>query len=267
MKTNRFLVAFVFVSFLVFAPVAFGDTIAYVSWTAINNSQVWKIDVDTSEITVLNAACPDTSMRIGISPLDNNLYGVSSGTSGGTWEINQTTGEITSVWGPKNCAAIAFASDGTLYTHSGARQKLASYDLENQTGGTFGNALPQIFPILSGFAINSQDQAIMVDNYKKFYSVNLSTGDFTDIGKPSGLTWILRGLDYDSSDQLIGCSDYGIYRIDIGSMSTTQLMSFTPPTSDWHVNGIATANVPEPATITLLITGLFAGRLLLLRRR
>jgi hypothetical protein len=210
-------------------------------------------------------------MHIGISPLDDNLYGVSSGPIDGpgcNWEIDPITGSISSVWGPPvNCGTIAFDPDGLLYTHRGSRSQLGYYDLVNQTGGTFGTELPQMFGILCGLAINSSGEAIACSNYKKFYSVDLSDGDFTLIGTMSGLASSLRGIDYDSSDRLVAFCDDGIYSIDIESMSATTLMSFTPPITGAQGQGIAFANVPEPTTMTLLVTGLLVGSSRLFRRR
>ena len=88
---------------------------------------------------------------------------------------------------------MAFAPDGELYTHTGQRQKLAKYDIVHQTGGSFGIALPTGFPNPFGFAINNEGEAIVVDNYQGFYSVNLSNGAFTTIGSVAGLVLGLMG--------------------------------------------------------------------------
>lgn len=270
MKTKWFLriLVCVVLSSLSFTSSAFGELIAYASWSYGTNSKLWKIDLDTGAITVLGEGYPQTYVHIGISPADNNLYGVSSDPSGHTWEIDTTTGVFTSIWGPKNIAAVAFAPDGTLYTHGGARQKLSSYNLDAQTGGAFGNALPQTFPILAGLAINSQGQAIAGDNQKRLYSVNLTTGDFTSLGTVAGLPFSLRGLDYDDSDRLVAFFDTGLYSINVNSMSSTKLMSLTAPTGSsggYQGQGIAFANVPEPSTLILLVTALTTG--VLFRRR
>lgn len=267
MKTSWFLRIFVcvLVSSLLFASRASAELIAYASWSYTTNSKLWKIDLDTGAITVLGEGYPQTYVHIGVSPVDSNLYGVSSFTNGGTWEIDPMTGVFSSVWGPKNIAAIAFAPDGTLYTHGGARQKLSSYDLDAQTGGAFGNALPQTFPILAGFAINSQGQAIAGDNQKRLYSVNLTNGDFTSLGTVAGLPFSLRGLDYDDSDRLVAFFDTGLYSINVSGMSSTKLMSLTAPTGGFQGQGIAFVNVPEPSTMVLLIAALTTG--VLLRRR
>jgi len=281
MKTNRFLVAFVFVSFLVVAPAAFGDTIAYVSWSysalPSPNSLIWKVDLDTQEITTVASFSQSqmSSLKIAVSPIDNKLSAMSSGTGTNLWEIDPTMGTISPVWGISPCGVMAFAPDGELYTHTGQRQKLAKYDIAQQTGGSFGIALPTGFPNPFGFAINNEGEAIVVDNYQGFYSVNLSNGAFTTIGSVAGLpSPTIRGLacDYDT-DRFIGVSDYGIFNIDIDTMTATQLMSFTPPvgangTTNYQGRGIAIeSSVPEPTTATLLMSGLIVASLRRFRHR
>ena len=273
MKTNRFGV-FAVVSFLAvfsaFAPGVRGDTIAYVSWiknTSPFPSMVQQVDLDTGAITTIGTYSQEP-MQIAFSPADHNLYAVVSGSAyGGTWEIDPTTGSITSVWGPKNLPAIGFAPDGTLYAHGGAGQYLSKYDLADHTGGTFGNKLPLTFHgLLGGIAIDSSGDAFTATQYQHLYSVNLTDGDLTDLGIPKGMPFGVRSMAYDSSDRLLACFDTGIYSIDVGSMTTTKIMSLTAPTG-FMGQSFAVASVPEPATATLLITGLLAGSAMLRRRR
>ncbi len=273
MKTNRFFAVVVSVSLfcLLFASRASGDTIAYISWSKLSNpglcTILWEVDVDTQAITVMGDSYPQLGMKLAVSPMDHNLYGVSTGTDAGTWEIDPTTGSITSVWGPKNCIAVGFDLEGLLYTHNGAGSSLASYDLVNQTGGTFGTQLPKTWQgILGGLAIDSPGEALTATDRKHLYRVDLSDGNFTDLGIPTGMPFTIRGMDYDDSDRLLAFFDTGIYNINTSSMTATKLMSLTAPTG-FYGQGFAVADVPEPSTITLLIAGLLTGGTMLRRRR
>lgn len=280
MKTNWFVLVFVLVFLGFSAPGALADTIAYVSWSypgSPNNTLIWRVDLDTHDTTTLASYSGSTlsSLKIAVSPTDNKLYAMASGAGNNLYEIDKETGAINSFWGISPCGIMAFGPDGELYTHTGQRQKLAKYDIVNRTGGTYGIALPTAFPNPFGFAINNEGEAIVVDNYQGFYSVNLSNGAFTTIGSVSGLgSPMMRGLacDYDT-DKFYGISDYGIFNINVDTMSATQLMSFTPPlgpngTTYYQGRGIAIeSSVPEPTTAALLVSGIAALGFRRFRRR
>ena len=181
-----------------------------------------------------------------------------AGGTGGTkdiWKIDTSSGVGTLLGNTTRLIHnLAAKADGTLFGNGliWDNEQLLSITTDSGLDTIVGSLSPYVS--MRAFAIDGAGNGVGWDSGANWlFDIDLTDASTSSIGLLSGS---FKALDYGSDGTLYGWNGSQLLDIDMNSVSSTLLKSFS-------VSGDAFTVIPEPATLSLLAL----GGLALLRRR
>jgi hypothetical protein len=216
-----------------------------------------------TQIGTLNLPAGDAIYGMGFGA-DGNLYGLDSDPDANLWQINPATAAVTEVGTTDQSAAGATAdAAGTMFALS--QDISANYFTLTPpststnviaTTGYSAAGLAAVTPDGSAFYITVQSNT---SPYDDLASVNVSTGEVTDIGS-TGYTPD-TGLFVDGTLYGFDTSSNAIVTLDTTTGAGTYVATYNLPDGENIVAAALPVAVPEPAGIAVLaFAGLALGR-------
>ncbi len=230
---------------------------APILWIDDANGTIGRVDVATGTPTLVGSSGVALT-DIGFDP-SGNLWGISFTN---LYSINKATGAATNVGllGLSGANALVFASDGTLYT--AATNTNGIYSVNTATGAAtlLGNTG---FSSAGDLAFNGGN-LYLTSTTNQLIRINLANPALSAAVGPLGFSNVF-GLATADNGITYGVSGTQIFSVNLATGAGTLVTSYGAPLSSANgtafITEAAPAQVPEPASLSLLALGVIAAAL------